>query len=168
MVALSDLISNGAINPDDIEVRFYGSEPAWLGKEVEHYGLTSTVKQYGTIPRNSAIGKQRESQLLLLLDWDDPREKGVYTGKIFEYLGARRPVLATGGVAGNVIDVLLDETNAGVHAITVEDIKKALKELYREYKMRGEVKYPGKESGISKYSQREMARKFAGIINSLV
>jgi hypothetical protein len=34
--------------------------------------------------------------VLLLLLWNDPRERGVYTGKLFEYLGARRPILGIG------------------------------------------------------------------------
>jgi glycosyltransferase involved in cell wall biosynthesis len=165
LIALKDLISAGQIDPDEIEVRFYGPQEEWLAKEIEEYGLADIVKQYGTIPHDTAVEKQRESQLLLQLDWDDPQEKGVYTGKIFEYLGAQRPILNTGGVAGNVIDVLLDETKAGIHAPTVEDIEKALKELYQEYKTKGEITYRGKESEVNKHSQRNMAKKFAEVLN---
>ena len=119
------------------------------------------------VPRQLALEKQRESQLLLLLDWDDPQEKGVYTGKIFEYFGARRPILATGGSRDDVVARLLDETQAGMHAPTVEDIKNVLEEIYREYKLKGEVVYKGKESEINKYSHRDMARKFAEILHCL-
>ncbi len=87
--ALRDLISAGTINPDEIEVRFYGPREEWLAREIEEYELSGVVKQYGIVPQHTAIEKQRESQLLLLLDWDDPQEKGSYTGKIFEYLGHR-------------------------------------------------------------------------------
>ncbi len=165
--ALRDLISSGIVNPDDIEVRFYGSELGWLGKEIEQYGLSSVVKQYGTISWHTAIEKEKESQLLLLLDWEDPQEKGVYTGKIFEYLGARRPILAIGGVAGNVVDVLLGETKAGIHAPTVGHIKNTLEALYREYKLKGEIAYNGEESKLSKYTHREMVKKFADILDQL-
>ncbi len=165
--ALRDLISNGMVNPDDIEVRFYGSESGMLDREIEKYGLTSVVKQYDPIPQHTAMEKQRESQLLLLLDWEDPQEKGVYTGKIFEYLGARRPVLATGGSKGDVVGEMLDETKAGRHAPTVEDVKKALEELYREYKLKGGVTYRGEPAQVDKYSNREMARKFAAVLDQL-
>lgn len=165
--ALRDLSSSGTINTENIEVRFYGPEMDWLDNKIEQYGLSSFVKQYGVIPQHTAIEKQRESQLLLLLDWDDPQEKGVYTGKIFEYFGARRPILATGGVAGNVADLLLGETKAGIHAPTVEGIKSALIELYEEYKIKGKVAYNGLETEINKYTQREMAGKFADILDHL-
>lgn len=166
--ALHDLIADGTIDPDEIEVSFYGSGLGWLDREIKQYGLTSFVKQYEPIPQHLAVEKQRESQLLLLLDWDDPQEKGVYTGKIFEYLGARRPVLATGGSKDDVVGELLDETKAGRHAPTVEDVKKALKELYGEYKLKGEVAYNGLETEIKKYTQRETSRKFAEIIDHLI
>lgn len=165
--ALRDLISNGTMNTDEIDVRFYGAELGWLDKEIERYGLSGVVKQYGMIPQYAAIEKQRESQLLLLLDWDDPREKGVYTGKIFEYFGARRPILATGGVAGNVVDVLLGETKAGIHAATVADIKGALIEFYEEYKLTGRIADKGLETEINRYTHREMASKFADILDRL-
>ena len=55
-----------------------------------------------------------------------------------------------------------------MHAPTVEDIKNTLEELYQEYKLKGEVAYDGKESEISRYSHREMARKFSEVLNRLI
>jgi len=166
--ALRDLFFDETMNPDEVEVRFYGPTEGWIGNEIEQYGLSSIVKQCGIVPHQLSLQKQRESQLLLLLDWDDKNERGVLTGKIFEYLGARRPILATGGVAGNVVDVLLDETKAGIHTPTVEDTKHTLKKLYQEYKQKGEITYNGEGSKLSKYSHLEMARKFSGILDHLV
>jgi len=165
--ALRDLISTGTLNPDDIEVRFYGPETEWLGKEIEQYGLSSIVKHYGLVPRSVALKKQRESQLLLRLKWEGTGERGAYSGKIFEYLAARRPILATGGTE-DVVSELLDETGAGISALTVEDIKATLKELYQEYKQNGKVAYKGEESKVNKYSCREMAKKFAEILDGMI
>jgi len=167
MAALRQLLADGVLNPADIEIRFYGGQERWLEKESRTYGISSIIKQYGIIPRQSVLEKQRESQLLLLLDWDDPEEYGVYPGKVFEYLEAGRPILAVGGVEGNVISRLLNETSAGVRAPTVEDIKNALRRFYKEYKATGSVGYAGNEHEISKYSYREMAKKFALILDKL-
>ena len=167
MAALRDLLSEGAINPTDIEVRFYGPHESWLEKEHQRYGISSIVKQYGTIPKQDALEKQWESQLLLLLDWDDTAEFGVYPGKVFEYFAARRPILAVGGREGNVISWLLKETNAGAHAPGVEDVKNALRRFYKEYKSTGNLAYAGDETAINKYSFREMANKFASALNKL-
>ena len=165
--ALRDLISQGDINTSDIEVRFYGAQASWIDKLANHYGLTSVVKQFGLVPREIALDKQRESQLLFLLKWNDPKHRGVYTAKIFEYLAARRPIIAVGGFH-DVVSELLAETKAGVCGQTKEDVKTILLPLYREYKLTGAVSYAGSEDKINKYSHQEMASKFASILDSIL
>jgi glycosyltransferase involved in cell wall biosynthesis len=165
--AIQDLLSERKINSNDVEVRFYGPKEDWMGKEIEGYGLQDIVNEYEIISRNIVLEKQRESQVLLSLLWDHPEEIGVYTSKIFEYFAAQRPILATGGPKGVVKD-LLAETNAGVYATSVDDVKKALEEYYQEYKLKGAVKYKGERAEIDKYSQREMAKKFAEVLNTLI
>ncbi len=168
VAALSELISDGLISRDDVEVRFYGAKLGWLSKEAEEYGLSDIVRQYGQVSADMSLEKQKESQLLLFLNWDDPEEHGVYSGKIFEYFGARRPILATGGEDGDVVTALLQETGAGVSAFDKEGIKGTLREQYREYKTKGEITFRGDEVKINKYTHREMARKFFDILDGLL
>ncbi len=165
--ALKKLIDEGAVNASDVEVRFYGYEEAWMTAEIEELGLSQVVKQYGEIPRKEALEKQRESQVLLLLNFEDPSEKGTVTMKIFEYLAAKRPVLVTGGFDGDVKEQMLSETNAGVYTKDQQSIEKTLKNMYTDYKAKGEVSYSGKQKKINQYSHREMAKKFAKILDSL-
>lgn len=109
----------------------------------------------------------KESQLLLLLNWEDYRVKGWHSIKIYAYLAAQRPILAIGGSGDDVIKELLEETNAGMYCKTVEDIKNALRELYQEYKLKGKISYHGDIEEINKYSHREMARKFAEVLDQV-
>jgi glycosyltransferase involved in cell wall biosynthesis len=164
--AIQDLNSEGKINPNDVEVRFYGPKEDWMEKEIEGYGLQDIVNDYGVISRDFALEKQRETQVLLLLLWDHPEEIGVYTGKVFEYLAAQRPILAIGGPKGVVKD-LLAETNSGMYATSVDDVKKALEEYYKEYKRKGNIEYKGERTKNDKYSQKEMARRFAEVLDTL-
>ena len=62
---------------------------------------------------------------------------------------------------------LLNKTKAGKHASTVEDIRETLKNLYQDYKLKGDLAYNGIDSEINKYSHREMARKFAEVLDQL-
>jgi len=169
LIALKDLISEGFINPSDVEIRFYGSKNAQLQKKIKENQLSSFVKQYGIVDREISLEKQWESQILLLLNWEDKNkeEKGVYTGKIYEYLAAQRPILSTGGLDNDVIKELFDKTKAGVSCPGIEDIKKTLKQFYSEYKEKEKVNYKGNWLEINKYSHREMARKFVDILNKI-
>ncbi len=168
LAALRHLIDEKALDPKMVEVRFYGLFSQKLHEKTEEYGLSGVVKQYGVVSRQASFERQRESQVLLLLNWDDPDEKGVYTGKIFEYLAARRPMLATGGFGNDVVEELLRNTNSGVYCPTVENIEDALESLYNGFRTRGKVVYDGNIEEVYKYSYREMARKFAEILENLI
>jgi glycosyltransferase involved in cell wall biosynthesis len=163
-LALKELLTDKFTRVEDIEVRFYGKGMEKLKDRIEKYGLSSIVKVYGEVSHEVSLEMQRESQSLLFLNWDDPKETGLYGGKIFEYLGSRRPILATGGVSGNVVDNLLRQTLAGVQATTVEEIRLVLGQYYNECKKQGFVSYKGTDSQIQEYSHREMARKFAELL----
>jgi hypothetical protein len=167
LFAIKNLISKKLINPSEIEVRFFGPRQYFLEKEIEKHNLFDIFKQYGQVPREISLRKQWESQILLLLNWEDMKEKGVIPGKIFEYLAARRPILATGGYGDDEVEKILKETNAGIYCKRVEDIEIALRNFYLEYKENGFVSFLGDWQKIQNYSQREMAKRFAEILNKI-
>lgn len=161
--AINELISNGVVNSSDVEIRFYGLKESWLDEEIRFFNLENIAKCYGFVDRMTALKKQRESQLLLLLLLDHPEDKNICPGKIFDYFGSKRPILAIGGSNGFVKE-LLEETNAGVYAISIDEIKKILINSYQEWKKQGKISYSGKMSNINKYSHREMTKKFSEVL----
>jgi hypothetical protein len=161
--ALNTLICNNLIDPDNLEVRFYGRSDPVLTQKIAEFHLESIVKQYGVIAHSESIKKQAESQVLLLLNWEDPTEKGVYPIKFFEYLAAHRPILATGGIEDDGVSEILQETCAGVTARSVQEIAPALLKYYSDYLKKGEVPYIGIDTVINSYDYREMARKYVSL-----
>ena len=112
------------------------------------------------------LEKERESQILLLLNWDTPNpgELGTCPGKLFEYLAAQRPILTIGGPPPGVVTEILKETESGAHVSNSEDLRQVLLQYYREYKETGIVNYNGRKDKIMKYSHKEMAQKFAKVL----
>lgn len=163
--ALQELLRERKVDPNFIKIRFWGSTAYWLEQEIKQYKLEKIACQYGLLPREDILMKQRESQLLLLLNWNDPREQGVYTGKVFEYLAAKRPIIAIG--PKGVVSQLLRETNAGIHTSDPDSLKGILLEFYQEFRLTGKIAYCGEEEEINKYSHVEMARKFADVLNQI-
>ena len=165
--ALKELISQHNIDPERFEVRFFGSREEWLEKEAVEYGLAKIVRQYGQVTRDESLQRQRESQILMLLNWDDPAENGTIPGKIFEYMAALRPVIAIGGSQEDVIQKILTETKIGSRVSSIADAKEWLHQKYSEYTTTGVVSQAGNQRAIEKYSQRQMAGKFANILNQI-
>ncbi|HOV21569.1 MAG TPA: hypothetical protein PLW95_02675 [bacterium] len=162
--ALSELIKEQKIKANDISIRFFGKNQNWVLPLAEKYGLKDVVKYYGERERKECLKKQRESQLLLIIQVEGKGEEGCLTGKIFEYLTSFRPILSIGD-KDNEVSNLLKETDSGIHCTTVCELKETVLKYYREWEEKGYIGYSGIKEEIMKYSHREMAKKFADILN---
>jgi glycosyltransferase involved in cell wall biosynthesis len=163
--AAHELIAESIIDRKLMRISFYGPIEPWLQPLIERYDLKGVVEVHGSISRSEALQRQQESQILLLLGWANPQEKGQHTGKLFEYFGARRPILAVGGVAG-VLTETLEETGAGMHALSKQQLRQFLIESYTEFRERGEVRFRGSESALMKYTHETMARSFSAVLDA--
>ena len=121
-----------------VRVNFYGSTLPWIPRLIDSYGLSEYVKVHSTVPHHQALKIQAESDILLLLMWNTPEEKGVYTGKLFEYLGARRPILLLGQEKGVVAD-LIRSRHAGSVSNAPTMIANCLKEWIEEKHFYGKI-----------------------------
>jgi len=162
---LHELITEGALQKNEIRVRFYGPPESWLPPLAERYGLQEVVELGGMIPRQEALRRQAESQILLLLGWSDPKETGQHTGKLFEYFGSARPILAVGGAVG-VLTEALDETGTGVHISDKARLRQYLLSAYAEFKSSGFLPYHPNREAVRQYTHLEMARKFSEVLSA--
>lgn len=165
--ALTELKSENYLDLRDVEVNFFGREHNWLLNDIKHYNLEDTVILNGLVSREEALEKQRESQILLLLTWNNPKEKGIIPGKIFEYFSAKRPILSF-GISEGCVKQLLELTNSGVHVNGLSEVKKELLNYYAEYKSKGNVSYNGDKREIEHYSHENMVRKFVNVLESIL
>ena len=127
--ALAELIRDGEVDREAIAVDFYGRFEEWLEKEIKKYGLVGVAEQHGIISPEDSRQAQREARILWLMKWEDPKEFGVIPGKLFEYMAARRPIMATGGHNDEVSKILAD-IQMGACCETVEEIKDFIRGIY--------------------------------------
>lgn len=166
--ALSKLIKKEEIDKEVIEINFYGALTPFLSALIDKYNLQDIVKEKGIITRQEALKKQRNAQLLLLLNWADDNENGIYPTKFFEYLAARRPILATGGYEGDDIKRMILKTNSGVYAMTNSEVENALLNFYKEFKINKQIHYKGNLKEINKYSYQCLSKQLSNIINKVL
>jgi len=89
-----------------VRVHFYGTNPQHVLPLAAAAGVRGQVLVHPHVPRAEAVALQQCADVLLLMQWNDPREHGNLPGKLFEYLGARRPILGLGlesGVPATII-----------------------------------------------------------------
>jgi len=112
----------------------------------------------GKIERIKALQYLADAQILFYSGWRG--HKGIYSTKIFEYLGARKNILIAPG-DDNVIDELLNKTKAGNVANSPEEFYHHLITAYSQWETNGTISYFGIEKEILKYSRENQTEKFA-------
>jgi len=115
---------------EHFEIAFF-SNPADLAlarSEASKYRVDHLLSLRQSVPYLDALRAQAEADLLLFLIWNDPKDgRGVFSGKFFEYLANRRPILAI-GPENNVAAKLIQVRNLG---LVSEDASQITAQLLR-------------------------------------
>ncbi len=77
-----------------LRVRLVGRVPAVVARTVAARGISDVVEVVPFVPHARSLQYQRASDHLILIVGDAPGSAGILTGKLVEYAGAGRPVLA--------------------------------------------------------------------------
>ncbi len=116
-----------------MKVIFLGARESVNEEWVSRLGLAEMVRFENSVPHGECIRLERGSSALLLIKHDDERYGGLIPGKLFEYIGARRPVLAV-APEGEAADIIRRERRGEVvsHGET-ERIASVVEKMYDLY-----------------------------------
>ncbi|MDD3905517.1 MAG: glycosyltransferase [Candidatus Omnitrophica bacterium] len=167
--ALRDLVGEGLISSDKIDVRFYvfGYDKPDIKTLAVRYGISSIVHEYGRTGREEALKIQRAADALLFVQWQGAGGDGWYSAKIYDYIGARRPILAI-AKDGGIVSGLIKKVSGGIVADGEEALKNAILKLYDEYIKNSSVRYAGDENEVLKQTRYARTGELAGILNSVI
>jgi len=162
---LKELCQENSAFKNDLQINFIGDISEEVKTEIELNNLTENTSFLGYVSHQKAISYQKKSQVLLLLIPNVDNNKGILTGKVFEYLVAKRPILAIGPEEGDLATILA-ETNAGVviNFEAEEKLKLQINKLYQQFK-RGELIV--NVTNIQKYHRKELTKNLAVLLKSL-
>jgi len=154
---------------DDVVARFAGDFRAADREYAESLGLGDRVELLGEVSRRRSLELQRDSEaLLLLIPKSGGRERGVLTGKIFEYLAAGRPILAAVPTDGAAADLVRD-TGAGavVPSDDVDALREALLDLHRRWQAGSLNGTPLSDAWRRRLSRGERVEELADVLRSV-
>ena len=89
----------------------------------------------------------------------------ILTGKFFEYLAARRPILCLGPVDGDAAKIL-EETKSGLIS-GFKDSKQMKDNILKFYNQFKAGNLASGNQDIEAYSRKELTRKLAAIMNRI-
>lgn len=162
---LGDLCREQPDFKKNLVLKFTGKTDAIVFGSLKENGLLDNAQRTEYMPHSQVVKVMMQSPVLLLPLNNTPNNKGVLSGKLFEYLAAKRPVFGIGMPDGDAAEIL-KQTGAGTMCDfdDYEATKKTILDLYARYQ-RGELTVSS--SSIEQYSRKHCAQRYASFLSEL-
>lgn len=166
-IALKQAIENKVIDENKLVVKIIGSySPKLVDRMRTLFPYEKVLSFIPYMPHKESVGKLLEADALLFIIGIGKGSEKIYTGKIFEYFYANRPMVAMvpeNSVAGDIIE----ETNTGKLCGNddPDSIYKVLVELYEQWE-KGQLSHQPNWDEISKYERATLTKKLVGIFDN--
>lgn len=162
--AIATIISTNRAFRDSFRLSLSGRVSETVLERIAFYGLEDYVQLEGYVSHRKAIQLQREANVLLLIEINSHTTKAIIPGKLYEYLAARRPILAI-GPEGSDIEAIIDNTDSGSYHNYKEEeaIRKAILSHFTRFMNKSEELQSG---DISKYHRKTLTETLSKSILS--
>ena len=129
--AIDLLIKNGEVDQDKIQLRFVGRFGAEVEEMFDKAAFNNSIERISYMAHNESIGKLLASDALLLVVDESKESNEIVPGKVYEYLGCKKPIIAI-APHNSAIEDLIIATNGGrvAHQSEINRIAEIFKEYY--------------------------------------
>ncbi len=164
---LSLFMKRTGAGPESLHVIFAGAWESNNREWVDKLGLEEVVDFKGHLPHSECVRQEKKSHVLLLIKHDDLRYRGLIPGKLYEYIGARRPVLAVvpEGEAGEIVRMLNRGETASVS--DPQDISEKIEKLYNLY-LEGKLEDSYSLEEVPRFSRKAEAEEFNRVLREVI
>jgi glycosyltransferase involved in cell wall biosynthesis len=162
---LADIIQENDNFSSDLQIKLIGPIDVTVNEELERNQLLSQTTLIESLPHKEVLNHLMKSQTLLLPLNDVPNIDGVIPGKMYEYFGAKRPIICIGKIDGDAA-AIIKETNTGIVVgfSNAEKLKQEILRMYHDYK-NGNLQVHSQN--YTKYSRKILASKIANVLDTI-
>lgn len=155
-------------NPDfrnRLRIHLIGQTDSAAITDIKNNGLSANLILTGHLPHKQGLTELSKSQVLLLPVNNVPGASAILTGKMYEYLAVKRPILAI-CPEDSVLAEILKKTDAGT-AADFNDIDKMRSVIENYFNRFEQGKLQLKSKSVEKYSRKNLAAEFMNIAEEL-
>ena len=166
--ALSDLFKAGLIPKSKIKFLHLGLS---MGFDMENlllkHDLNDVFEEKGYVPHKQAVKLLQSAHLFLLTIAPSKQREFITTSKIFEYMEAKRPILAVVPPTGSAAQ-LVNRLNAGKVASpnSIPEIKEALFYFYQQFENK-KIVSEIKAEDLKSYERKNLSSKLAKLLDCI-
>ncbi len=164
--ALAELKNGDPELARDLRVRLVGPVDVSIFESIRDQKIDDYVDKIDYMPHNEVVTEQCRASVLLMIVNRSKNAKGILSGKFFEYIAAKRPILCIGPEESDIAQIIKDK-HLG-YLVGYEDVTKmkaVLKELYIAFKS-GNLGIASKSA--VEYSRKSLTKQLSEILNKIV
>jgi glycosyltransferase involved in cell wall biosynthesis len=166
--AVESLVRRGEVDRSRIRLRFIGRFGEEVMRMFEESDLGDAIEVAGYMAHTESIRQLLLSDALLLVVDECDESNEVVPGKVYEYIGSGRPVIAVAPERSAIAE-LIAETRGGfvAHQSNTSGIADAFLRLYRAHESGSAALDPDREA-IARYERRNVTGQLARLLDDVV
>lgn len=163
---LGNLARNDSGFKEKLKIELIGNVDCTIIQSIDKNGLSKSLIRYNHMPHKEVLQRMTRASVLLLVINNTQNATGILTNKFFEYLSAKRPIIAIGPTSGDATEIL-KKTEAGQmfdysDETGTEEFLRSLKNDFEKGILSVKVK------NIDNFSRRNLTASLVQILDSLV
>lgn len=166
--ALEILARQGVLSPTDICLRIVGRCGEEVVETLRRSPFFASVELIPYVPHRQSLQYVVSADLLLLVVDEAEDSHAIVPGKVFEYLGSGKPILAI-APHSSAVERLLHETGSGIVVDRTEPEQCAhiVERFYRSWQTNTEPPLSPRWDRIRRYERRTAAQQLARLLDTL-
>lgn len=171
-IAINELIKKDEIPRNKFVLHYAGNDFEKYKEQAKTYKLSDLLINNGNLNRKEILILERQCDILLLLSYNFKNEQDIYTGKLFEYMVIKRPILALvqGNLANSGIYKIISKCRIGYCfeyiSKNCDGINSFIKNIYENIRSFNTSLYDFNDDEINKYSYKNLAHRYLNILKS--
>lgn len=151
-----------------LQINFFGNVDPDVKQKIIDMNINCQIEFKGFMAHEIILSEIMKADLLLIIIGKSERASHIFSTKVFEYLYARKPIIAV-GQKGSSVDKLIQKTNSG-KLFDYEDsigIKKYIIEIIDTWK-NNEPFISFNNTEIEKYERKALTKKLVDIFEEII
>lgn len=164
-LAVKELCDEMPAFKEKLKIKLVGKTDHAVMESLEKHDLQPHLEKIEYLPHDEVLQKSMSTQVLLLLLNNTPNAKGIMTGKFYEYLAAKRPILCIGPEDGEAAKTLEETASGKVAGFEDKGKMKLILQAYFEKYQQNNLTV--ENAAIENYSRKKLTGKFAELLDEI-
>jgi len=161
--ALANLVEHNTEFAANTELLFMGNFSPTVLTSLREYGLDKILTNLGYVDHKEMLAKLQTADILLLVIPQSEKNKGILTGKVFEYLGLQKYILGIGPEDGDVAQIFKQTSSGKMFGYSASPEQEILSRFQNRNAEHSGIK---NRKSIEKYSRKNLTQKLVSLFES--